>query len=724
MSKPNQPFYEFGEFQLDPTERILLQHGTHVHLQPKTFETLLALVEHSGHVVRKEELLERVWPDTFVEEINLTKNISTLRKTLRNGNGAGEFIETIPTVGYRFIVKVRQVENGDYMNGRNGDAARKAEGVAISVEERHSASPSPQPRASIFRRRQWLWYGLALLLIVGVSVAWFQRLPPLSAIDAFAPVRLTNHVARDLYPAYAPDGKKIAFNSNRNGLPAIYVMNADGSDVRKISGEALNCGRPKWSADGKKIFFSAQVEADGPSATYAVSAEGGHLAKFSNLRGEHSPDDKKMALVRSLVADSKASAEIFVANADGSGEVRLTKNNRLDADPAWSPDGRHLTFTCFPDGFVEGEPSNAEICVMNADGGNTIRLTHNPTLDNMPVWSPDGTRIAFYSARDCKSGQAIYVMNADGSNQMHLTECQNFEGEGVWSPDSKKFVYASYRNGNPELYAINADPSQQTNLTRHPAEDSEPTWSPDGKQIAFISNRDGKASLFVMDADGANPRRLTDDALARLSWSPDGRWIVFATTRAGNADLCVINADGSQLTQLTHNPENEGFPVWSPDGKKILYNNDRDGVAQLYAMNTNGSGVTRISHSAEHEWQQDWSPDGQQIVFTRSRHRGVQRDIWLMNADGSNPRLLASAPGNDELLFPCFSPDGQRIAFHRRVASPLQTDVWMMNADGSRQTRLTYLGGGVPAWSPDGKKLAFQSQKRTGNNEIYAMQVK
>src|SRR5262249_8217923 len=104
----------------------------------------------------------------------------------------------------------------------------------------------------------------------------------------------------------------------------------------------------------------------------------------------------------------------------------------------------------------------------------------------------------------------------------------------------------------------------------------------------------------------------------------------------------------------------------------------------------------RISKSAEHECQHDWSPVGKQIVFTRSRNRGVQRDIWMMNADGGNPHLIAASPGADEFLFPRFSPDGQRIAFHRRVASPLQADIWVMNADDSGQTRLTYLAGGLP----------------------------
>jgi len=711
-----QPIYLFDHFQLDPAQKILLRDGQRVPLDLKTFLILLTLVEAAGQVVSKHELMAKVWPDTFVEENNLTKNISRLRRALDHGDESAEFIETIPKVGYRFsaVISLARVENGSAKKIREEDGKR--------------ADDDLRPRA-VGRSVRRLWLGgLAVVLCVGAALILWKWVRPqptaLTAANEFAPVRLTHHIARDLYPVYAPDGKRIAFNSNRDGLPAIYEMNPDGSDVRKISNDSLDCFVPSWSADGTLLHFLAK-DSSGKDAIYEADSGSGGFIRLSLSYGTFSPDGKKILMTRSLAADSPmGSTEIFVANADGGNEVRLTNNDRLDTDPAWSLDGRRIAFTCFSDGFVEGKQNNPEICVMNADGSNSIRLTNHPAWDNAPSWSPDGTRIAFHSARNCKSDtMAIHVMNADGSNAMQLTECQNFVSLGGWSPDGKKLVYASDRDGNFELYSINADPSHQTNLTHHLAEDTEPVWSPDGRQIAFVSNRDGKGSVFVMDADGNNQRKLVDNTQSRLSWSPDGRRISFDADWAGNWDIYVANADGSGITQLTRNPAYENLPVWSPDGKKILCHVNRDNLVQLYVMNADGSGVTRISNSSEHEWQHDWSPDGKQIVFTRSRNRTVQRDIWMMNADGGNPHLIAFAPGNDEFLFPRFSPDGQRIAFQRRVASPLQSDVWVMNADGSGQMRLTDLSGGVPAWSPDGKKIVFQSGKRTGNAEIYVMDV-
>ncbi len=172
MNEQHGHRYEFGEFQLDPTERVLFHHGEHVRLQPKTFETLLALIEHSGHVVRKEALMERVWPDAFVEEINLTKNISTLRKTLGNGNGAGKFIETIPTVGYRFVAEVREVEQGAGEGKKKIEGEKGRKGEREKGDEQMSVSPSPSLRPRIWRRL-WFWCSLALLLLIGVSLAWW-----------------------------------------------------------------------------------------------------------------------------------------------------------------------------------------------------------------------------------------------------------------------------------------------------------------------------------------------------------------------------------------------------------------------------------------------------------------------------------------------------------------------------------------------------------------------
>src|SRR5262245_36466959 len=110
MSKEINQIYEFGDFRLETAERRLLHQGKAVSITPKAFDTLLALVRHSGHVIGKDELLKQVWADTVVEEVNLARNVWTLRKALGDGNGEQRFIETVPKVGYRFVAPVTELE--------------------------------------------------------------------------------------------------------------------------------------------------------------------------------------------------------------------------------------------------------------------------------------------------------------------------------------------------------------------------------------------------------------------------------------------------------------------------------------------------------------------------------------------------------------------------------------------------------------------------------------
>jgi len=173
---------------------------------------------------------------------------------------------------------------------------------------------------------------------------------------------------------------------------------------------------------------------------------------------------------------------------------------------------------------------NSEIYVMDADGSHQRNLTNNPADDVAPVWSPDGSRIAFVSDRKEYESDDIYVMDADGSHQRNLTNNLAVDVNPVWSPDGSRLAFTSYRDGNSEIYVMDADGSNQTRLTDDPAWDEDPAWSPDGSCLAFLSNRDGNSEIYVMDADGSNQTRLTnnpDQDGYHPTWSPDGSRLVF-----------------------------------------------------------------------------------------------------------------------------------------------------------------------------------------------------
>ena len=230
--------------------------------------------------------------------------------------------------------------------------------------------------------------------------------------------------------------------------------------------------------------------------------------------------------------------------------------------------------------FVSQRDGNPEIYVMDADGNNQRRLTNNHGDDWSPSWSPDGKRIAFSSERDghvhAKHGwptSEIYVMDADGRNQRNLTNNPANDRQPSWSPDGKRIAFMSNRDGADlhfDIYVMDADGRNEQKLTENPNTDRQPSWSPDGKQIAFSSVRREEHfshEIYVMDADGGNTQRLTENLKTDLfpTWSPDGTQIAFASDRKGdftNFEIYVMDADGSNRRNLTNNRQNDFRPAW------------------------------------------------------------------------------------------------------------------------------------------------------------------
>ena len=284
------------------------------------------------------------------------------------------------------------------------------------------------------------------------------------------------------------------------GIPAseIYVMDTDGGNQRRLTNNRHHDGSPSWSPDGKRIVFVS--ERDGNSEIYVMDADGRNQHNLTNNLSSDSspswsPDGNRIAFDSNR--DGRFNWEIYVMDTDGGNQQNLT--NHPDDDgwpddryPSWSPDGAHIVFSARREEHVENKFAvTYEIYVMDADGGNQQRLTNNRNNELSPVWSPDGNRIAFVSDRKGNLDNFdIYIMDADGGNQQNLTNNRAWNWQPSWSPDGNRIAFDSNRDGNSEIYVMDADGSNPQNLTNNRHGDSNPAWlnspfsvSPTGKKF-------------------------------------------------------------------------------------------------------------------------------------------------------------------------------------------------------------------------------------------------
>ena len=243
----------------------------------------------------------------------------------------------------------------------------------------------------------------------------------------------------------------------------------------------------------------------------------------------------------------------------------------------------------------------------------------------------------------------------------------------------------------------------------------------DGR-IAFSSNRTGNYEIYSMNPDGSDVRQLTnsprDDAQA--AWSPDGTKIAFASNRTGNDEVYVMNADGSGVVNITQNSGNcppgaevpsacaaDAQPSWSPDGSQIVFTSFRGGGLALWIMNADGSNPRMLSESGVNP---SWSPDGTRIAFTDGvkGSASLDTDVFVIRPDGQGRANLTNDPKGKE-QYPTWSPDGSRIAYSTDVSG--RDQIRVMNSDGTGQSVVTALAGQnvEPAFSPDGTRIAFRS---------------
>lgn len=580
-------------------------------------------------------------------------------------------------------------------------------------------------------------------------------------------------------PAWSPDGTKIAFATlNQDDASDIYVVDTEGGTERArvtYTVEDAFAYEPQWSPDGTQIAFT--LEEDGNRNIIVVDSDGCGLMRVTHTEGEDSawtprwsPDGTRIAFTNAV----NGTRDIYVVDPDGSDLIQITRTagDARTWKPEWSPDGAAIAFVSGTEGAEEiyvADVSGLGVGPARTQGAvpyptatpeptHTFELTQiarTETGDEAwdPIWSPDGSKIAFRSDRD--GNYDVYTINPDGSELKQVTNIEGERGDGAygtywarWAPDGSKIIaFISAGGRTTEGIIVNLDGTQTESFVPLDSDDDAwdvtRYWSSDGTiegtKVAFTSERDGTRDLYVAKLGGTEPTQITrtegDDSAADPQWSPDGTKIAFVSLLRSPFDFAiyVVNEDGSEPTRISPYGEIALHQTvrWSPGGTKIMFNSQepgsfsRENTPPMYVTNADGGGWPMLitdgfDRHALHSFK--WSPDGSRIAFVSDRD-GTD-DVYVVKPDGSGLTQLTCTKGTDSARDPLWAPDGTWIAFTS------SGDIFIVKSDGSKLAQVTHTaftgdswGTEGPMWSPDGTKIAFTISNRDDTSDLYVVDV-
>jgi Tol biopolymer transport system component/DNA-binding winged helix-turn-helix (wHTH) protein len=640
-----QATFEFGRFSLNPVEHRLVRDGQPVPLTPRVFDLLRVLVENAGHLVEKERLLKEVWHDAFVEEANLNRAISVLRKALGE-TPAERYIETVPKRGYRFVAAVCAHSSEPSVPVRGSD------------QRQHAAASIATPRA----------VGAAALAacVVAATAAAYVVLwkggPGREPIGAGSSVhRQVTFTGREITPALSPDGTRIAYVSKESPDRKVMVQEVAGGRRVEIF-SAPEAGALRWSPDGSELMFWAR--GDGISGQYVTPASGGSARKIADgfFVACWSPDGATIAL--GLFVTGKILFLNRLGEVQRTISLEGTREWMWDLD--WSPvNGRLLI-------VVDDHQRRPTIWTIEPDGSRQTKVLTARTEILAARWSPSGDAIYYFTRVNQTVSLYKVLLDTDrhvanGEPMPLISGLETDEGFGI-SADGMRLVFARapyYSN----LWLVEGADShggelvRQTQLTHGTAVIDRPRVSPDGSTIVFNMGYESHANLYTVPSTGGTPKQLTFFNAFSVdgAWAPDGQSVAFASTEGGRARVWVVNADGSSPRPLSAGDMSEAFDVtWAP-GARILY--QQTGNRNFYVVDAHSRQERLLIKDSSVGWNAwaEYSPDGKKIAVSWNR-RPIP-GLWLIESEDSRERLVYSArhPFQSNPLPIGWSPDGRFI---------------------------------------------------------------
>lgn len=649
--------YQFGRFRIDVADRHLLRDGEVMLLTTKAFETLLLLVTHRDRVVTKDELMQAVWPNTFVSDDSLTQAISSVRRAL----GDAEFIATIPRRGYKFILPVTELGDASTSPALPREAAAEMPQTAAILHSGEHAADIAIDAPRRHTGRKWMPAVLsAATLAAGVLIGATLINRP-AAETSQAALRFTQAAPAGTHIVsggiLSPDGAHIAFVASdiSSGTRRLWVRALTSTEAVALPGTE-NAERPFWSPDSRSLGFV------GNSKIKTVSLNGEMARSLANVRSHAAGATWGPNLI---VFSNWRSGLDAVAPWGGQPSAFTTLDLSLgDTQHQWPqflPDGRHYLFY-----IASTRPSRAGVYVGTIGSSDPIRLLDSS--HGAAIYAPPG--------------YLVYVRDGSLMAQRFNAERLQLEGEptslasNVSPPSVRNSAMLSASAGGLLAFGGGTSPRRLAWFTRHgdrvstietPTALNSPALSADEKKLLAMSIDNNQAGVWLVDLERGTPNRLVPDgAMAMLS--PEGDMVAFVSNRGS-------------------------------------------GVTDLFVRRLAGRGEDeRLLQTNEFKFVNDWTKDGRYIVYASSNAK-TGEDVWLLPTFGDRQPIAYLRTEFNEIQSRV-SPDGRWVAYASNESGEWEVYVQSFPQPGSKQL-ISIRGGAEPVWRRDGRELYYLATDRT-----------
>jgi Tol biopolymer transport system component/DNA-binding winged helix-turn-helix (wHTH) protein len=692
---------KFAEYELHCARYELRKHGHALKLEKIPMELLILLVLAEGKLVTREEIEERLWGrDVFVDaEHGINTAIRKIRQALGDDPDAPLFVQTVQRKGYRFIAQTTQLQ--EVKGPANGTAAAA---VAEAAEHRPSGGAESAARKRPLRALALL--GAVILLGAGGLWIYKQRETPAKPSQRTL-TRLTFDDGLQTGATWSPDGRYIAYSSDRGGKFDIWVQQVSGGNPIQITKGPGNHWQPDWSPDGKYIAYRSE---DGEGALYIAPALGGaglerKISSFGYFP-RWSPDGSQILFLTKGFGSGLSSAVYVVRRDEGSPRLVQADNPQgfWVVSAAWHPDGKRISMRIWT---MQPSPMPIFFTAPLDGGGPHVQTEVSPEI---------------LKAAEDVAGTGISAW-ADPDSQFS------------WAPSGTAIYFERTFRGARNIWRMKVDPKTLRataieRLTTGTDSNSDFSLSSDGRNMAFASeSRKVQAWMFPFDAKrgrgAGSGKAVTSPGVEAwvTSLSRDGRRLAFQAIRAGRWELWGKSlVDGQESPMHIDDSYVRNEPHWSPDGTRLGYVRMKPtGEVQAVVWSKDRGEEPLTNPSPLGMFVFDWSRDGKSLLLSRDNPQGHQSEIWTMPATGTdaeaNARKLVACDTKTNLWQSRYSPDGRWIVFEAELnkSNGHQSMIYVTPATGGGPWTQITEGkhwDDKPRWSPDGRIIYYVSERK------------